>query len=155
MLSLLGVLNAVVAVAFILACRADIREAFFTFLTRTTSEMTFKKAVFLAAAVIIAAMAFEILPFEMALPLFLDAFTYIDIVAAVYFALASRQARAWARIARDKLVITGSQLIAGLQRRRPLSACARRVRQVRARLTSKGSEDGDGAWCGGWTYAFG
>ncbi len=125
MLSLLGVLNAVVAVAFILACRADIREAFFTFLTRTTSEMTFKKAVFLAAAVIIAAMAFEILPFEMALPLFLDAFTYIDIVAA------------------------------GLQRRRPLSACARRVRQVRARLTSKGSEDGDGAWCGGWTYAFG
>ncbi len=153
MLSLMGVLNAIVAVAIILASRPDIREALVAFLNRTTSEMTFKKAIFLAAAVIIAVMAAEVLPFDLALPLFLDTFAYFDIVAAIYFALANRHVRVWGGIARDQLVKAGRQVFAEIQRRRPLSACARRLRQVRARLTSKGSEDGDGGWVGVWRYA--
>jgi hypothetical protein len=153
MLSLLGVINALVAVAFILAGRPDIRKALVAYLNRTLAEMTFKKAIFFAAAVIVAVMVFEVLPFEMALPLFLDAFTYIDIVAAVYLALANRHARAWGRIARNQLVIAGGSLVGGLQKRRPLSACARRLRQVRARPTVKGSEDDDGGWAKAWSLA--
>ncbi len=154
MLSLLGVLNAFVAVAFILASRPDIRKALVAFVSRTTSEMTFKKAVFMAAALIMAMLLAETLPFDLALPFAMDALAYIDIVAAVYFALANRQVRVWGRIAKDRLAVTASEALARIQIRRPLTSCARRIRQVGARLASKGTDDGDGGWAGAWRYAF-
>jgi hypothetical protein len=154
MLSLLGVLNAIVAIAFILAGRPDIRASLVDFLSRTISEMTFKKAVFTAAAVVVAILAVETLPFDLALPLFMDAFAYVDIVAAVGFALASRQGRAWARTVRDRLIPTCRKLMASsaaLSRR--LARRERRLSRMRIAMTSKSSKDGEGEWPAAWAYA--
>ncbi|MHB8286627.1 MAG: hypothetical protein ACYDD1_18390 [Caulobacteraceae bacterium] len=153
MLSLLGVMNALVAVAFILASRPDIHDLLVAFLVRTTSDMTWKKAAVIVAAAILAVLAAEFLPFDLALPMFIDAFGYIDIVAAVYFALANRQVRAWGRIAKDQLALAGHKLLAAGQRQGQFARRLRRVRRSRPRTPPRSSDDRDGMWVKPFGYA--